>query len=142
VPLCPSAQPDMDGAVVFGVVGGTADEPFVAYLDRPQPVTPEVLALADPVEPTEVFRFAAPCAESGCQHFDGARCGLGQKLARTIPVAVQRLPACRIRSSCRWFSEQGGAACRRCPLVVTTNYRPSSALREAADPATPPPVDR
>jgi hypothetical protein len=137
VRLCPSAQPDMEGAVVFGVVGGSADEPLVAYLDRPEPVTPELLQLADPVRPTEVFRFAAPCAEGGCQHFDGAECGLGHKLARSVPAAVARLPRCRLRPNCRWFHEQGRDACFRCPLVVTTNYRPSPELRQAADPSVP-----
>ena len=123
--------------MVFGVVGGTAEEPVISYLDEPQAVTAELLALAAPVEPTEVFRFAAPCAEGGCQHFDGATCGLGRKLAHGIPAAVPRLPPCRLRPSCRWFHEQGRAACLRCPLVVTMHYRPSSALRNAADPSTP-----
>ena len=72
--LCPSAQPDMEGAVAFGVVGGTAEEPVVSYLREPLPVTPELLQLARPVRPTEVFRFAAPCAEGGCRHFDGESC--------------------------------------------------------------------
>ena len=121
---------------MFGVVGGTAEEPVVSYLDDPQPVTPELLELADPVEPTEVFRFGAPCAESGCQHFDGASCQLGHKLAHDVPAAVGRLPRCRLRPSCRWFHEQGGAACMRCPIIVTRNFRPTIALRAAADPKT------
>lgn len=135
--LCPSAQPDLEDAIVFGVVGGTARDPMVLYLSEPQPVTPELLDLASPVRPTEVFRFAAPCAESGCQHFDGTMCRLGQKLVESVPAVVQRLPRCRLRPNCRWFHEQGGEACLRCPLVVTTHYQPSTALREAADPATP-----
>jgi hypothetical protein len=134
--LCPSAQPDMDGAVAFGIVEGTAEEPRVTYLRNPLPVTDELLELAKPVEPTEVFRFAAPCAESGCQHFDGASCQLGRKVAENVPVTIAgRLPACRIRPSCRWFAERGPAACARCPLIVTTDYRPTEALRQAADPA-------
>jgi hypothetical protein len=135
--LCPSAQPDQEGAVAFGIVGGTAEEPLVGYLDQPLPVTPELLELAKPVRPTEVFRFAAPCAEGGCQHFDGAACKLGGKLA-ALPAAVDRLPRCRLRPSCRWFHEQGREACLRCPVVVTTHYRPSGELRRAADPATVP----
>ena len=43
IPLCPSAQPEMLGSVVFGVASGTAAAPRVAYLDRPVPVTPDVL---------------------------------------------------------------------------------------------------
>src|SRR5256885_9598885 len=41
---CPSAQPDMPGARVFGVVMGTDAEPNVAWLERPVPVTSELLA--------------------------------------------------------------------------------------------------
>lgn len=134
--FCPSAQPDMADAVVFGVVGGDPEQPVVSYLTEPQPVTTELLALTKPVHPTEVFRFGAPCAEHGCQHFDGATCQLGRKLVRLVPKGVERLPPCRLRPSCRWFHEQGGAACLRCPLIVTTEYRASPALREAADPST------
>jgi hypothetical protein len=134
--LCPSAQPEMEGAVAFGVVGGTPTEPMVSYLEEPQPVTRELLALSRPVRPTEVFRFAAPCAEHGCQHFDGTRCQLGEKLVEKLPPTVERLPPCRLRPHCRWWREQGGAACMRCPLVVTTDHRPSPSLREAADPST------
>lgn len=134
---CPSAQPDMGGSVAFGVVGGSAERPLVSYLSEPQPVTPELLELARPVEPTEVFRFAAPCAEGACQHFDGSRCRLAQRIVTIVPQAVRRLPPCRIRGSCRWWHEQGAAACFRCPVVVTSDQRPTDALRTAADPATP-----
>jgi hypothetical protein len=136
VTFCPSAQPDMDGAVVFGVIGGTAEEPLVAYLDEPQPATPDLLALAEPVEPTEVFRIGAPCAEHSCRHFAGGECQLGRKLAEDVSPAVQRLPRCRLRPRCRWWHERGADACMRCPMVVTTSYAPGPALRDAADPAT------
>ena len=52
-PLCPSAQPAMEGSVVFGVVGGTSDEPRVGYLTEPQETGPAVLRLAETVKPTE-----------------------------------------------------------------------------------------
>ena len=126
----------MEGSVAFGIVEGTAEEPSVSYFRQPLPVTPELLQLARPVRPTEVFRFAAPCAEGGCQHFDGARCRLAHKVAETVPTNRERLPACRLRPSCRWWHEQGRAACLRCPLVVTTHYGASEELRQAADPAT------
>ena len=79
--LCPSAQPDWKGAKVFGVVGGTPDAPETAYLATPAPVSDELLKLADPVSPDEVFRIAAPCACSGCGHFDSeeSSCRLAQR---------------------------------------------------------------
>ena len=135
VKLCPSAQPDMAGAVAFGVIGGTPEEPVASYLKETIPVTPELLQLAHPVKPTEVFRFAAPCAVSGCQHFSGEDCRLAQKIAADVPTSFQKLPACKIRGSCRWWAEQGRSACFRCPLVVTEHHSAGPELRAAADPA-------
>jgi hypothetical protein len=133
-PLCPSAQPEMEGAVVFGVVGGTADEPWVRYLTERLPATPEVLALTGTAAPAEVYRFGAPCAGGGCRHFDGASCRLATKLVQLTPVASTALPACALRPDCRWWRQEGKAACMRCPVVVTVNYDPSDELRRAADP--------
>src|SRR5262245_18025911 len=96
-PLCPSAQPDMTGSVVFGVVSGTVETPRVAYLDEPVPVTPEVLSLAGTVAPTEIFRFAAPCAGTACRHFDGSNCRLATKLVQLVPLAVEEVPPCDLR---------------------------------------------
>ena len=134
--LCPSAQPDWEGARVIGVVGGTPERPETAYLDQAQPVTREILDLAGPVAPAEVFRFAAPCANSACGHYDGAehKCRLAEKTVRWVAQAVDNLPKCSIRASCRWWQQEGPAACRRCPQVVTINFAPSKAMRDAADP--------
>src|SRR4051812_46226077 len=93
-PLCPSAQPEMAGATIFGIVVGTVTEPRVAYLAEPQPVSDELLALAGPVKPTEVFRLAAPCAGNGCQHFDGRQCRLATRTATVLPVVADQLPPC------------------------------------------------
>jgi hypothetical protein len=134
--LCPSAQPDWEGARVIGVVGGTPERPETAYLDQAQPVTQEILDLAGPVAPAEVFRFAAPCANSGCGHYDGKehKCRLAEKTVRWVEQAVDSLPKCSIRPSCRWWQQEGPAACRRCPQVVTINFAPNKAMRDAADP--------
>lgn len=133
---CPSARPDMPGAVVFGVVGGTVAEPRVRYLDEPVPVSAEVLALAEPVEADEVFRIGAPCAEHACQHFDGARCSLAERLVASVPPVVDVAPPCRLRPQCRWWDEQGVAACRLCPLVVTRQHQPRNDVAVAAQPPT------
>ena len=124
----------MPDAVVFGVVGGTATEPRVRYLDTPVPVTDDVVALAAPVTPEEVFRIGAPCAESACRHFDGARCSLGERLVATVPPVTDEAPPCRLRTQCRWWDEQGVAACRVCPLVVTSQHAPREDVAAAAEP--------
>jgi hypothetical protein len=38
---------------------------------------------------------------------------------------VDALPACAIRPACRWWQQEGKAACQRCPQVVTQAYAPS-----------------
>lgn len=135
IPLCPSAQPEMAESVVFGVIGGTAHEPRLIHLAEPQPVTEALLAMAEPVKPTEVFRFAAPCAASQCAHFDGAKCRLVQRTIALLPAVSQAVPPCRIRATCRWWQQEGRAACMRCPQVVTESYIPSDQMRQAADPS-------
>jgi hypothetical protein len=134
VPMCPSAQPEMEGAIIFGIVSGTAKEPRLAYLTQPQPATEELLALSGPVKPTEVFRIAAPCAGTGCRHFDGSNCRLASRIVKMLPEGVDRLPPCNLRPNCRWWKQEGAAACMRCPLIVTETYHPSQRLRQAAEP--------
>lgn len=132
--VCPSAQPDWDGAEIFGVVGGTARQPRVSYLEARQPVTWDLLALVEPVRPTEVFRIAAPCAGHACQHFDGSRCQLVARTVDLLDEVTPRLPKCAVRTACRWWAEEGPPACLRCPQVVTESYPVSEAVRRAATP--------
>lgn len=134
--LCPSANHKEAEAVLFAVVGGTPEQPEVAYLDKTQPITDDILQLAGDVDPTEVFRFAAPCSTTGCQHFNGAQasCQLAAKVVTLVPMAVAKLAPCAIRSTCRWWQQEGVAGCQRCPQVVTLNYAPSEAMRTAATP--------
>lgn len=136
VTLCPSAQPEIEGARVFAISAGTADSPEVFYLQNTQDVTPELLQLAQPVSPSEVFRFAAPCAKEKCGHFNETAhsCRLAEKTVRWAPVVVHKLAYCAIRAECRWWQQEGPRACQRCPQVVTTNYAPSNELRDAANP--------
>ena len=128
---CPSAQPDMAGAEVLGVLqrGGA---PRLAYLSEALPVSDDVLALAGRATPTEVFRFAAPCAERSCQHFDGVDCKLASRIVAGLAPVVDALPPCRLRTSCRWFAQEGRPACLRCPQVVTHTRSPSEHLRAVA----------
>lgn len=99
--LCPSVQPKMEGSVVFGVITGTIEEPRFSHLVEPQPVTDELLALSKLGKPTEVFRFAAPCASKQCQRFDGFNCRLATKIVQLLPEVATQLPPCRLRPNCR-----------------------------------------
>jgi hypothetical protein len=132
--MCPSAQPEMTGSVAFGVIGGTAEEPRVSWIEKPVPVTGDLLALTGEVPPTQVLRIAAPCQENACCHFDGTDCRLATKLVQLIPPVTQSLPPCRIRPDCRWFVQEGRAACAVCPQIVTYSVNPSEELAIAATP--------
>jgi hypothetical protein len=124
--LCPSVTSIGPDAQVFGVLTGSEAEGFrVAYLREAVATTPELLAAATPAGPTEVFRAAAPCMERGCKHFDGARCQLASRVASMLDPVVSELPRCAIRPACRWFRQEGRAACLRCPQVATEQRNPS-----------------
>src|SRR5712691_7185185 len=94
--LCPSSQPEVPGSVIFGVIQGTPQDPRLVRLKEPEPTTQEILDLAAPVKPTEVFRFAASCAEFACRHFEGNKCQLAGRIVRLIPPVEARLPRCHI----------------------------------------------
>ncbi len=132
--LCPSARPEGENSTIFGVVAGTVEQPRVAYLSQLLPVTDQLIASCSPVTPTEVFRIAAPCAGNGCQHFDGTDCRLATRVAQQLPAVAENLPPCSIRRDCRWWQQEGKAACMRCPQIVTDNYSSSEQLRQVATP--------
>lgn len=120
---CPSAQPDMAGAKVLGIVEDREGLPEISYLDTPRDVDQEILDLAKPLSPTEVFRFAGKCVTSKCQHFNGDTCSLASRISKLTEEVVTSAPKCVIRKSCRWFQQEGLQICYRCPQV-TTNFDP------------------
>jgi len=131
---CPSAQATADGARIFGMMTGAPDARRVGYLTEAQPVSEKLLALAGPAKPTQLFRIAAPCANSGCKHFKDRACSLAQRIVEGLPAVVNALPACQIRSTCRWFRQEGKEACFRCPLVMTDRSDASDYEKQLADP--------
>lgn len=117
--LCPSAQPGMDELRVLGVVTATPDGPRVAYVREDIVASDEVLAMAEPVQPTEVFRLSGRCAGGTCAHFQDHRCRLAERVVGMLLPVVSALPPCRIRPSCRWYVQEGREACLRCPQIAT-----------------------
>ena len=112
----------MEGYRILGVVQRDGPAPMLEYLTELLPATKDVLALAAPLKPTEVFRLAATCAEHRCPHFDGTDCRLAGRIVQILPAAVTALPPCIIRKDCRWYSQEGAAACHRCPEITTISY--------------------
>jgi hypothetical protein len=131
-PLCPSSRPEYKDSLIFGVIGGSPENPEVNYLQDLQPITKKVVEQISPVTPAEVFRTASPCATNGCQHFDGTECNLATRIAEQLPIVTPQLPSCAIRDTCKWWQQEGNNVCFRCPQVITDNYDPSGLMREVS----------
>lgn len=129
---CPSAQPGMGDVQILGVISRDAEAPQLAYLDEPMPSTPDILALAAPLGVDQVFRLSARCEEKKCTHFDGHDCQLAVRIAKMLPEVVDYLPACNIRPDCRWFRQEGRAACVRCPQIVTATQEADDHWQQVA----------
>ena len=122
----------MGDVQVLGVVSRDAEAPRLAYLDESMAATPEILELAAPLAASQVFRLSARCEESKCTHFDGTRCQLAVRIAKLLPEVVDSLPACNIRPDCRWFRQEGRAACVRCPQIITGTHEADERLQQVA----------
>lgn len=129
---CPSAQPGMADAEILGVVEGVGDGARVAYVNAHVAASDDILALAAPLAPTEVYRLSARCEERRCTHFDGARCQLAVRIVERLPEVAAWLPPCAIRPICRWFQQEGRSACLRCPQIVTTNANANDLIADVA----------
>lgn len=138
--LCPSAPPHPTDSVLIGVVSGTADKPRVIPTEHATSVTQEIIQLAGPVSPSEVFRFASTCRTSDCIHFKNEACQIAARSVTLLDEVVVRLPKCPIRAQCRWFHQEGAAMCRRCPQIVTEQHAPSAEMLRIVNETDPPPA--
>lgn len=67
------------------------------------------------------FRFSEPCLEDGCGNWGAGGCEVARAAARHAASAEPgHLPQCGLRHSCRWYHQEGLAACRVCPFVLRT----------------------
>jgi hypothetical protein len=126
--LCPSSRGAVEESLLIGVVTSHPDGPRVTPTERAIPVTHEILKMAEPAGPSEVFRFASPCQSGRCPHFQNEACQLAVRSVALLDAVSEELPKCAIRPHCRWFRQEGAAICKRCPQVVTDQYSPSDAM--------------
>ena len=133
--LCPSARPDSEGARVIGVVQEGSQGRRVRWTKTPVPISQDLLDAAAPASPMTVMRIAGACEENVCIHFDGKDCGLASKIARSLDPATDKPPPCKIRQDCRWYRQEGVAACYRCPQIITEDVSPDPRLAGSARPA-------
>ncbi len=125
--LCPSAVAK-PGAELFGVQNASG---HIEYLNEPIVINKTFLETArQGRSPEERFRFASNCIKNGCGHWTGQEtgCGLIDKVVEAVNrKAEATLVACTIRDRCRWFHQQGAAACANCDEIVR-NLRTREAM--------------
>jgi hypothetical protein len=117
--LCPSATCSKT-ASLLGVV---QENKTVRLLDSPLELNDEFIKRElGHGEPERRFRFADKCVKHGCKQWTGSSCGVMNELSTLNPSIVSdeaHLPKCFIRRTCRWYSQEGGRACKICLFVVT-----------------------
>ncbi len=116
---CPSAPHQHPEASLFGVVLEDESGPRVSYLEKDARMPDRIDVNALGVDPGHALRFSAPCAKSSCGQWNDGGCRLGKDIAEKLAPVVDVAPACKLRATCRWFDENGVAACLRCPQVTT-----------------------
>jgi hypothetical protein len=129
--LCPSARCE-PGAILLGIV---RSDGRIAYVGNGLRVDEDFVAAATSGRaPEKRFRFAQPCVETGCAHWEESRCGVVDAAVEMAPTGAQSaevaLPRCGIRGECRWFAQWGATACAVCPLVVTNVSDAISYMRD------------
>jgi hypothetical protein len=93
----------------------------LAFAVTPLPVSAEfIAAAAERGDIGKRFRFSARCMQAGCSRWQEGRCTVAFAAAQVASQveATENLPACFIRSQCRWFQQEGARACRVCPYIV------------------------
>jgi len=133
--LCPSSAGVADGsAKVFGIVNQDGPSTRTHYLSKPVLLTSELLDLTAPISSDRVLRVANACVETSCVHFDGHNCRLASRIHENLEPVVSALPKCGIRSSCRWWRQEGPEACKRCPQIIRESFRDNDLFSETVTP--------
>lgn len=116
--LCPSSRAQT-GARLLGI---RQEDGRVAILPEPLKIDESFIDISNQLAHAEQqFRFTNKCVESGCKQWTGQRCGVSDNLIQASQFLKldNSLPECGIRAQCRWYNQNGAAACNICPLVIT-----------------------
>jgi hypothetical protein len=133
---CPSARPDLPDATLLGVVRDPSAADAVEILPVTVDAQPLIDLIPEGVPVGSILRFAAGCRESACAHFADERCRLASRIVADLPEVVDRIARCAIRPRCRWWRQEGIAACRRCPQILTEPLAATEAMIAVATPQT------
>ena len=116
---CPSAN-FSKGAYLLGIRN---EDDEMEILAEPLKITEEIYNKLKKknTRPEKALRMANKCIESNCKQWTGEGCGVIDHVLTTIEERYKKdqLPECGIRSTCRWYSQQGKESCKVCTLVTT-----------------------
>ena len=126
VKLCPSSRCE-EGNILLGLVNAAGRIDFIPERTEIDATFVEVAKQGRP--PEQRFRFSSPCLKSGCEKWDGERCGVAKILHERGPQLVPAEPAaapprCSIRPQCRWHGEHGDSICFTCSWLITERDNP------------------
>jgi hypothetical protein len=114
---CPSSVCAED-AILLGKV--KQDGTVSYFSNRMQLDESSVKEFQKLVEPERYYRFSSPCVQNGCKQWQGGGCSVIKKVLHAgLEDLPTDAPACIIRTTCRWFHQEGVQACYVCPMVIT-----------------------
>jgi hypothetical protein len=117
-PTCPSSHP-APGAQILAVETKSGE---LAYVSTPIVLNEDTAErLTEQSGARPLIRFSGPCQESRCKQWTGTRCDVADRVVQQLVPLTRRgsLPVCGIRSTCRWYAQNGRGACEVCSDVRT-----------------------
>jgi hypothetical protein len=131
---CPSGAAHAPESVVLGVRAGVDGR--VTYLADPVPAAEVLDQIPADIEPRRVLRFASHCVAE-CANRRGDDCTLIERVVAAYPAArTGPVPQCHLRADCKWWSQSGVDACRRCPAIASRHHTDDELATLVADPGT------
>lgn len=109
---CPS-YPESSSRTVFALK--TKKQKRYTFLSAPIDVV-QVKNLIQTEDQDHSYRLLGKCITSGCFHWTGESCHLGEAVA-SVKIRKKNDGHCAIRASCRWFAENSLNACSTCSYI-------------------------
>lgn len=111
--LCPSYPFAPSGRII-------AERPrrsrYFRFLDKEDRSLLVGDGLQKTVEGSRDIRVSGRCITTGCIHWTGSSCRLGNAVA-SVHVRVRTAKNCSIRETCRWYLENSSNACKTCKYL-------------------------
>jgi hypothetical protein len=115
---CPSSTLS-EGAILLGVINTNGS---VGYVTNPVELTGDLFeTVKQQKDPEKHYRFSSGCVETGCHQWQQGGCSVIKRVMQAnddVPLE-QQMPDCSIRTSCRWYFQEGAKACSFCPYIIT-----------------------